>query len=165
MDFTIEPLQPADWPSVRAIYLEGLATGQATFQTEAPDWAEWDSGHLLHARLVARTADDILGWAALSPSSKRACYAGVAEISIYIAAAARGRGLGKALLSKLIAESEKQGIWMLYASIFPENVASVQLHLRHGFRVVGRRERIAQLHGVWRDTVLLERRSQVVGLD
>lgn len=165
MNYVIEPLAAADWPQVRAIYLEGIATGQATFQTEAPAWPEWDAGHLPHCRLAARTGTQLLGWAALSPASKRACYAGVAEVSVYIAAAARGQGVGKALLANLIAESENHGLWMLYASIFPENVASVRLHLQQGFREVGRRERIAKHHGVWRDTVLLERRSQHVGID
>ena len=163
MDFTIEALAPADWEQVRAIYLEGIATGQATFQTAAPEWAEWDAGHLAVCRLAARAAERLVGWAALSPSSKRACYAGVAEVSVYVAAAARGQSVGKGLLAALIAEAERQGLWTLWASIFPENMASVRLHLQHGFREVGRRERIAQLHGVWRDTVILERRSRVVG--
>lgn len=165
MEFTVEPLLAADWPQVREIYLAGIATGQATFQTTAPDWPEWDAGHLPHCRFVARTGENVLGWAALSPTSKRACYAGVAEVSVYIATAARGQGLGKTLMSALVAASEEQGIWMLYSAIFPENAASLRLHLQHGFREIGRRERIAKLHGVWRDTVLLERRSRVVGMD
>lgn len=165
MQFMIEPLQATDWPQVRAIYLEGIATGQATFQTTAPDWPEWDAGHLPQCRLVARVGENVLGWAALSPTSKRACYAGVAEVSVYIAASARGQGVGKALMTALVEDSERLGIWMLYSAIFPENAASVRLHLQHGFREIGRRERIAKLHGVWRDTVLLERRSRVVGLD
>jgi len=165
MKYQIETMRATDWEPVRAIYLEGIATGQATFQTEAPAWTEWDAGHLITPRLVARADEGVLGWAALSPSSKRACYAGVAEVSVYIAAAARGQGLGNALLAALIAAAEQQGIWTLWSSIFPENVASIRLHLRHGFREVGRRERIAQLHGVWRDTALLERRSRVVGAD
>ena len=165
MNYQIEALCPADWEQVRAIYLEGIATGQATFQTEAPDWAEWDAGHLITPRLVACAATGVLGWAALSPSSKRACYAGVAEVSIYIAAAARGQGIGNALMMALIEEAERRDIWTLWSSVFPENTASLRLHLRHGFREVGRRERIAKLHGMWRDTVVLERRSRVVGLD
>jgi L-amino acid N-acyltransferase YncA len=164
MDYVIEALCAHDWEQVRAIYLEGIATGQATFQTSAPEWEEWDAGHLPHCRLVARTDGRVLGWAALSPTSKRACYAGVAEVSVYIAAAARGQGVGKALLAALIAASEEHGIWTLWAAIFPENAASIRLHVQAGFREVGRRERIAQLHGVWRDTVILERRSQVVGV-
>jgi phosphinothricin acetyltransferase len=165
MEFMIEPLQAADWSQVCAIYLEGIATGQATFQTTAPDWAEWDAGHLAQCRLVARVGNNVLGWAALSPTSKRACYAGVAEVSVYIAAAARGQGIGKALLAALVAAAEEQGIWTLFSAIFPENEASLRLHLQNGFREIGRRERIAKLHGVWRDTVLLERRSRVVGIE
>ncbi len=164
MEFTIESLNANDWPQVRAIYLEGLATGQATFQTSAPDWPEWDAGHLAQCRLAARAGARILGWAALSATSKRACYVGVAEVSVYIAAA-RGNGVGTALLAALVEESERQGIWTLFAAVFPENEASLRLHLRHGFREIGRRERVAQLHGVWRDTVILERRSRIVGAD
>lgn len=165
MEFRIEPLAAADWPQVRQIYLEGIATGQATFQTTAPDWAEWDAGHLPQCRLVAKASPTVLGWAALSPTSKRACYAGVAEVSVYIAAAARGRGVGKALMSALVAAAEQHGLWTLYSAVFPENEASLRLHLQNGFREIGRRERIAKLHGVWRNTVLLERRSRVVGVD
>jgi L-amino acid N-acyltransferase YncA len=165
MEFMIEPLQAADWPQVRTIYLEGIATGQATFQTTAPDWVEWDAGHLPQCRLVARAGENVLGWAALSPTSKRTCYAGVAEVSVYIAAVARGQGIGKALMAALVAAAEEQGIWTLFSAIFPENEASLHLHLQHGFREIGRRERIAKLHGVWRDTVLLERRSRVVGVE
>lgn len=165
MEFTIEPLRATDWPPVREIYLEGVATGQATFQTSAPDWSEWDAGHLPHCRLVARAGEQVLGWAALSPTSKRLCYVGVAEVSVYVAASARGQRIGDALLAALVAASEQQGIWTLFSSIFPENTASLRLHLRHNFRAIGRRERIAQLHGFWRDTVLLERRSRVVGMD
>ena len=153
-----------DWQQVRHIYQEGLATGNATFETQAPEWEVWDARHLPTCRLVARQGDAILGWAALSPVSSRAVYAGVAEVSIYVSAAARGQGVGHTLLKALIAKSERNGIWTLQASIFPENVASIQLHLRHGFRQLGRRERIAQLHGIWCDTVILERRSAIVGV-
>jgi phosphinothricin acetyltransferase len=153
-----------DWPQVQAIYKEGLTTGNATFETQAPEWEVWDNKHLSHSRLVARHGDTVMGWAALTPVSTRAVYAGVAEVSIYVGATHRGKGLGHVLMSTLIAESEAHGIWTLQASIFPENVASVQLHLRYGFHQLGRRERIAQLHGVWRDTVILERRSQIVGV-
>jgi L-amino acid N-acyltransferase YncA len=164
MEITLAALRPADWEQVRTIYLEGLATGAATFQTEAPEWAGWNAGHLAHSRLGARAEGRLLGWAALSPTSQRACYAGVAEVSVYVAATARGLGVGTALLAALCETSERHGIWTLAASIFPENVASVRLHLQHGFREVGRRERIAQLHGNWRDTLLFERRSRRVGL-
>jgi phosphinothricin acetyltransferase len=165
MDFVIDSLLTQDWELVRAIYLEGVATGQATFETEAPDWERWDDGHLPQCRIVARSGDGILGWAALSPVSKREAYAGVAEVSVYVAASARGSGVGGALMRALIESSERQGVWTLQSSIFPENHASVALHLKHGFREVGRRERIARRHGVWRDTIVLERRSRAVGVD
>lgn len=164
MEWVIEPMQDSDWPAVREIYREGIATGHATFQTEAPDWPEWDAGHLQHCRLVARSEGEAGGWAALSPVSRRECYAGVAEVSIYVAEAHRGRGLGRRLLAALVAESEKHGIWTLQAGIFPENRASIALHQRLGFREVGFRERIGQRGGRWRDTVLLERRSKTVGI-
>jgi phosphinothricin acetyltransferase len=162
--YHIDPMTPQDWPQVQAIYKEGLATGNATFETQAPEWESWDAKHLPTCRLVARQGETVLGWAALSPVSSRAVYAGVAEVSIYIGEAHRGRAIGHALMAALIAESEASGIWTLQASIFPENEASVQLHRRHGFRELGQRERIAQLHGVWRDTVILERRSRIVGV-
>jgi phosphinothricin acetyltransferase len=165
MDFMIDLMRPQDWESVRAIYLEGIATGQATFETEAPDWERWDAGHLPQCRLVARNGEDILGWAALSPVSKREVYAGVTEVSVYVASAARGAGVGGELMRALIEASERRGLWTLQSSIFPENHASVALHLKHGFREVGRRERIARHHGVWRDTVVLERRSSVAGVE
>lgn len=158
----IRPLLSSDWPVVRRIYEEGIATGIATLQTEAPDWTAWDRGHLPSARLVAEL-DGIVGWAALSPVSTRAVYAGVAEVSIYVAAAARGRLVGRTLLHALIAASEQAGIWTLQAGIFARNPASARLHERCGFRLVGRRERIGALHGVWQDTLLYERRSEVVG--
>ena len=165
MELIIDSMRACDWESVRLIYLEGIATGQATFELEAPDWERWDSSHSPHCRLVARYGDQILGWAALSPVSKRRAYSGVGEVSVYVAEAARGRGVGGALMRALIEGSERYGVWTLQSSIFPENQASVALHLNYGFREVGRRERIAQRDGVWRDTVLLERRSVVVGLD
>ena len=164
VDLLIEPLAAAHWPAVRAIYEAGIATGQATFTTEAPSWDAWDAGHLPHCRLVATgTAGQVRGWAALSPVSSRCVYAGVAEVSIYIAAEARGRGVGQQLLAALVADSERHGLWMLQAGIFPENAASLALHASQGFRTVGRRERISQLGGQWRDTLLLERRSAAVG--
>ncbi len=158
------PLAAAHWPEVRAIYEQGMATGHATFTTEAPAWDEWDRGHLPHSRLVALDeAGRVRGWAALSPVSGRCVYAGVAEVSVYVATDARGRGVGRLLLAALVAESEARGLWTLQAGIFPENAASLRLHEAHGFRLVGRRERIGQLRGQWRDTLLLERRSPVVG--
>jgi len=149
---------PHDWPSVRAIYEEGIATNQATFETKSPDWPEWDAKHLPVPRLVARDSD-VIGFATLSRVSAREVYRGVCEVSVYVATAGRGKGVGGALLDMLIVESEAAGIWTLQASIFPENEASVALHVNRGFRIVGRREKIAKHHGVWRDTVLLERRS------
>ena len=156
-------MTPADWPEVSAIYKEGIATGQATFQTTVPAWEEWDAGHLVHCRLVVREGAEVAGWAALSPVSKRYVYRGVAEVSIYVAARSRGRGIGQELLTELITTSEETGIWTLQAGIFPENEASVRLHQRCGFRIAGTRERLGELHGVWRDVLLLERRSSVTG--
>jgi L-amino acid N-acyltransferase YncA len=163
MSFTIEALRPEDWSAVRAIYLEGIATGNATFETAAPEWADWDAKHRSDCRLVARVDSEVIGWTALSPVSSRCVYAGVTEESIYIAVSARGRGVGKALLSAVVDESEKAGIWTIQTGIFPENVASIALHKACGFREVGYRERIGQMNGVWRNVVFLERRSAVVG--
>ena len=162
-DVSIDPMLSDDWPAVRAIYLEGIATGNATFEMTAPGWEKWDAGHLPSGRFVARSKGAVLGWAALSPVSSRCVYAGVAEVSIYIAEHARGRGIGRQLMSRLIADSEAQGIWTLQAGIFPENAASIALHQRAGFRVLGQRERPGQLNGRWRDVVLMERRSAVAG--
>jgi L-amino acid N-acyltransferase YncA len=160
----LHPLTAAHWPAVRAIYEQGIATGNATFETQAPEWETWDRAHLTHSRLVAvDEAGTVLGWAALSPVSSRCVYGGVAEISIYIAAEARGQGVGRELLQGLIADSEAHGIWTLQAGTFEENSASIGLHTQAGFRVVGHRERIGQHHGVWRNTVQLERRSPTVG--
>lgn len=158
----IRPLLPTDWPPVRRIYAEGIATGNATFEQTPPEWEEWDAGKLAHPRLVAEADGVVVGWAALSPTSKRAVYRGVTEVSVYVAGAARGRGVGRALLSTLVEQSEAAGIWTLQAGIFPENAASVRLHEQAGFRIVGRRERIGLMHGVWRDVLLMERRSRVV---
>lgn len=163
MEFIIEPLRPEDWSAVRAIYLEGIATGNATFETAVPDWDEWDAKHRPDCRLVARLSGQVIGWTALSPVSSRCVYAGVAEESIYIASSARGQGVGKVLLTTCIAESEKAGIWTIQTGIFPENVASLYLHKSCGFREVGYRERIGQMNSIWRNVVFLERRSSVVG--
>lgn len=160
--FDLRPLTPADWPAVCAIYLEGIATGQATFETDAPEWQEWDAAHLSQPRLAAEIDGTVVGWAALSPVSRRAAYVGVAEVSLYVAAAQRGRGIGRALLAALISQSEAHGLWTLQASIFPENSVSLRVHAAYGFRVVGRRERIAQHNGRWRDVYLLERRSPAI---
>ena len=164
MTAEIRSLTPADWEAVRKIYVEGIETGQATFETEAPDWTRWDAGHRKDCRLAACDAARVLGWAALSPVSSRKVYAGVAEVSVYVTAEARGRGVGEALLRRLIVSSEDAGLWTLQASIFPENAASMRVHLKLGFRQIGSRERIARHRGVWRDTVILERRSLLAGL-
>ncbi len=164
MRAAVRPLLPSDWDAVRKIYVEGIETGQATFETEAPDWPRWDFGHRKDCRLAAWEDERLLGWAALSPVSSRDVYAGVAEVSVYVSSEARGRGLGETLLRALIHFSEEAGIWTLQASIFQENGASLGLHRKLGFRDVGVRERIACHRGVWRDTVILERRSRRAGL-
>jgi phosphinothricin acetyltransferase len=162
VEFELEPMGPADWESVRAIYREGIATGNATFEQSAPEWEQWDEGHLRACRLVARARGEVLGWAALSPVSRRRVYRGVAEVSVYVSGRARRKGVGMALLTALIESSEREGIWTLQAGIFPENTASVELHRRAGFRMVGTRERLGSMDGRWRDVVLMERRSAAV---
>jgi len=161
---TLRPLTAADWPSVRSIYQEGIATGNATFELEPPPWEAWDGSHLPSCRLVAEQAGQVVGWAALSRVSDRCVYGGVAEVSVYVATAARGQGVGRALLQGLVDESERQGLWTLQAGVFPENLASIRIHERCGFRVVGRRERLGRLRDRWRDVLLLERRSAMVGV-
>jgi len=154
------------WPSVKDIYEEGIATGNATFQSSAPTWDEWNTSHVEKARIIAvDDNDEILGWAALTPVSGRCVYAGVGEVSVYVSANARGKGVGKALLNELIRQSEENGFWTLTAGIFPENEASLKIHRNAGFKVLGIREKIGKMNGQWRDTVLLERRSTVVGID
>ncbi len=169
-DIIIRPLCDEDGAAVLAIYDQGIATGHATFQASVPSWEDWCRGHLDEPRLVAEEEGRILGWAALSPVSGRCVYGGVAEVSLYVATEARGRGIGARLMAALVAAAEAAGIWTLQAGIFPENVASLELHKRHGFRVVGTRERLGRmthgpLAGAWRDVVLMERRSAVVGED
>jgi len=155
-------LEPDDWPAVADIYWDGMRDGLATFETEVPAWESWDTAHLREHRLVAELLGEVVGWAALSPASKRRCYSGVAENTVYVARDARGLGIGRTLLEALIAGAEAAGIWTIQTAIFPENRASLILHERCGFRVVGRRDRIARRDGVWRDTVFLERRSEVI---
>ena len=162
-EFSIRPMTVGDWDQVRPIYLEGIAGGNATFETEAPSWAKWDSCHLSVGRLVAESQGRIVGWAALSPISQRKCYAGVQEVSVYVAATAWRLGIGKSLLLAVVREAEGAGIWTLQGSVFPENTASLRMCEAAGFRLVGKRERIGRLNGIWRDTVLVERRSAVVG--
>lgn len=163
MEWEIVKLEAVHWEQVRQIYQEGIETGLATFETRAPSWGKWDQMHLPFGRLGALSDAVMKGWAALSAVSARPVYSGVAEVSVYVGTNWRGHGLGRALLERLISESEQNAIWTLQASIFPENESSIALHRRCGFRKVGTRERIAQLNGIWRDTVLLERRSDVVG--
>jgi phosphinothricin acetyltransferase len=158
----LRDLRPSDWPQVASIFEAGIRARNATFETAAPVWDEWDASHYRQHRLVAVESDRIVGWAALSPVSERCCYSGVAENSVYVAPEAQGRGVGRLLLERLVAGAEKDGIWTIQAGIFPENTASVQLHVRCGFRVVGVRERLGKLDGAWRDVVLLERRSEEV---
>jgi L-amino acid N-acyltransferase YncA len=157
-------MRPEDWSAVRAIYLEGIASCNSTFEQSAPDWPDWDQGHLKSCRLVARVESEIVGWTALSPVSRRPVYAGVAEFSIYVAERAQRRGIGSALLQALIDAAERQGIWTLQSGIFPENTASLELCRRFGFRTVGTREKIGCMNGRWRDVVLVERRSAIAGV-
>jgi L-amino acid N-acyltransferase YncA len=156
-------MRPADWKAVRRIYLEGIATRQATFEEKAPTWREWNESHRRKPRLVAAANGRVVAWGAVSPVSGRSVYAGVAEVSVYVAAGTRGHGIGRALLFELVRAAEEAGIWTLQAGIFPENVASLAIHRRCGFRRVGRRERIGRQGAVWRDVVLLERRSRSIG--
>ncbi len=159
LSIDITPMFEKHWPVVREIYSQGIATRNATFETGVPDWTEWDRRHLPVCRLVAMRDDEVAGWAALSAVSSRTVYRGVAEVSVYVADRAQGQGIGSALLFALVAESERNGIWTLQAGILAENAASLHLHEKAGFRIVGRRERIGQLDGQWRDTILMERRS------
>ncbi len=165
MSFVIDRMRSSDWDDARAIYLQGIAAGQSTFETEAPSWESWDANHLAFARLVVRDDERVIGWAALNPVSARRAYAGVAETSVYVAFDKHGVGVGRQLLEALISESERHGIWTLQAVMFVENQTSIALHRACGFRAVGRRERISKLNGVWRDTILLERRSTETGVE
>ena len=158
----LRELRPDDWPAVREIYEDGIRAGDATFETEAPSWERWDEAHP-ELRLVAERDGAVVGWAAVSPASSRHCYRGVGEVSVYVADEARGDGLGRALLDELVGRSEQAGYWTLTAGVFPENEASLRLHRACGFREVGVRERLGEVGGVWRDVVLLERRSTLVG--
>ena len=158
----IRPMLAADWPDVARVYEAGIAGGDASFETAAPSWEDWDAGHLATCRLVAEQDGQVVGWAALSPTSGRCVYAGVAEVSVYVDPSAHGRGLGRALLTALVEAAEAEGVWTLQAGVFPENAASLALHERCGFRVVGVREKLARKRNEWRDVVLMERRSSEV---
>ncbi len=156
-------MRAGDWPAVAEIYAEGIATGNATFETEVPTWPQWDAAHLAGHRLVAELDRRVAGWAAVSPVSTRSAYAGVVEHSVYVAGTARGQGVGRRLLATLIESTERDGIWTLQSGTFPENEASLALHRAAGFRVLGVRERPGRLDGRWRDVVVLERRSTIAG--
>ena len=167
LDFALLPMQSVDYPSVSRIFTQGIETGNATYDTSAAVWEDWDAKHLMHSRWVIKSANEgsVLGWAALSPVSSRIVFSGVAELSIYVDTDYLGKGLGNALMEAVVASSEENGIWMLQSGIFPENQASIGMHEKFGFRLVGRRERIGKMaNGIWRDIVLLERRSLIVGL-
>ncbi len=170
MEIIIDPMTAADWEQVRGIYLEGIATGHATFEPRAPEWEKWDSAHVSDPRLVARRGGGVVAWASLSRVSIRPVYAGVGEVSIYVGHEYRGCGIGSQLLGILIDRSEEKGFWTLQAGIFPENIRSIEVHKKHGFRVLGIREKVGkmsfgELQGKWRDVVLMERRSKVVGIE
>jgi phosphinothricin acetyltransferase len=162
VEVRVDALTAADWAAVSAIYAEGIETRNATFETDVPTWDEWDASHLAAPRLVARRDDEVVGGAALSPVSSRPCYRGVAHNSVYVARGARSQGVGRALLNELVQLAEEAGIWTIETGVFPENLASLQLHLSCGFRVVGVRERLGRLDGTWRDVVFLERRSKEI---
>lgn len=158
----IRALRGDDWPAARSIYEAGIATGEATFETRVPEWEAWDAAHLEGHRLVALQDGAVVGWAALAPVSGRCCYSGVAEVSVYVSPQARGRGVGRTLLERLVASAEERGIWTVQAGVFPANAASLAVLRRCGFRIVGVRERVGKLNGEWRDVVLLERRSEQI---
>ena len=160
----IKPLEVHHWNEVKRIYEEGIATRNATFESSAPSWNAWDEAHLKNCRFVTLDDGVVTGWAALTPVSGRCVYAGVADISVYVSEAYRGKKIGSMLLQQLIISSEKEGLWTLQAGIFPENKASVALHKRSGFHLIGTRQKIGKMDNVWRDTLLLERRSKTVGL-
>lgn len=163
MEYMIKTMQQADWEQVKNIYLEGIRTGIATFQTECPDWGDWNQNHIDSCRLVARSGSTVLGWAALSPTSSRKCYAGVAEVSIYVSEKYKGKGVGTALLQDVVKLSEEKGFWTLQSAIIRENAASIALHKKCGFRELGIREQVAKMeNGKWHDVVLMERRSKII---
>jgi phosphinothricin acetyltransferase len=170
MEHLINIMKPEDWEQVRSIYLEGIATGNSTFEADAPDWDKWNCAHLREHRLVVRVGDSVIAWTALSPVSTRCIYSGVAELSIYVAAKHRGKGIGSTLLKAIISSTEEAGLWTLQGGIFPENTQSLSLLKKHGFKVVGRRKRIGKMTygdfaGTWRDVILVERRSAVAGIE
>jgi len=166
MNFAIKirTMLASDWKAVAKIYLEGIQTGFATFETSVPSYEAWDAAHMPSCRIVALENEEILGWAALSPVSSRCVYGGVAEVSVYVGENSRGKGVGKRLLQQLTQESEAEGLWTIQSGIFPENVGSIELHKKMGFRFIGKRERVAKLDGVWKDNLLFEKRSKTIGI-
>ncbi|MDF0707792.1 GNAT family N-acetyltransferase [Flagellimonas okinawensis] len=162
---TIRNMTSSDWDAVSNIYMEGIATGFATFETKVPSYEHWDKAHIDDCRLIAEDNGTIMGWAALSPVSSRCVYGGVGEVSVYISRNSRGKGVGQALMQHLIQESEKAGFWTIQSGIFPENRASIKLHEKVGFRYIGKRERVGKINGVWKDNLLFEKRSDKVGVD
>ncbi|UII81202.1 GNAT family N-acetyltransferase [Flagellimonas sp. CMM7] len=161
----VRKMKASDWEDVSQIYAQGIATGFATFEQTIPSYEIWDQAHVKQCRLIAEENGEILGWAALSPVSSRCVYGGIGEVSVYIGATSRGKGVGKLLLEQLISESEKAGFWTIQSGIFPENEASIYLHKKVGFRFIGKRERVGKLHGVWKDNLLFEKRSETIGTD
>jgi len=166
MDYSIDVMKPTDWPQISAIYWEGIQTKISTFQAEIPSWEKWDRSHSQLCRMVAKAGEVILGWAALSPVSDRCVYAGVADVSIYVAEQFRHQGIGQALMMELVKRSEEHGFWTLDSRIIRENIASQALHTKCGFRMIGIREKLGKMdNGIWHDVVMMERRSQCVGID
>ncbi|NDV17202.1 GNAT family N-acetyltransferase [Muricauda sp. TY007] len=161
----IRTMKASDWEDVSRIYSEGISTGLATFETTAPSYEQWDKAHTKECRLIAEKDGEIMGWAALSPVSSRCVYGGVGEVSVYIADKSRGMGVGRLLMQHLIEESEKAGFWTIQSGVFPENIGSIKLHKKVGFRYIGKRERVGKIHGVWKDNLLFEKRSNKVGMD
>jgi len=164
LQLSVQPMRANDWEQVSQIYAEGIATGFATFEKSIPSYESWNAAHMQSCRIVAVENDSILGWAALSPVSSRCVYGGVAEVSVYVGGDSRGKGVGKLLMENLIKESEAEGIWTIQSGIFPENEGSIELHKKVGFRYIGKRERVGKLDDVWKDNLLFERRSKVIGV-
>ncbi len=161
----INKMTDSDWHDVSRIYGLGIATGDATFESEIPSWENWNNSHLMKCRLIATYNDTTVGWAALSPVSSRCVYGGVAEVSVYVDTSHTGKGIGAKLLEALIAGSEKEGLWTLQSGVFPENIASLNIHNKLGFRTIGYKEKIGKMKGIWRDNILLERRSKIIGIN
>jgi len=165
MKVEINHIEPEDWQEIARIYKQGIATGIATFETEVPTWKQWDDSHIKSCRLAARMGNQLVGWAALSAVSGRCVYGGVAEVSVYVDNESNGKGIGSQLLKSLINESKNEGFWTIQSGIFPQNIASIKLHEKMGFRKIGYREKIGKLHSIWYDNILMERRSKTIGIN